>query len=152
MKGNDIMSENKEIILTNEGKAKLEAELSHLISVTRKEVSEKIKEARSFGDLSENAEYDEAKNDQAKLENRINEIENLKIAGVISSNPEAQACHCVTVSEFMGSLSSLADGIGLRFQLIDLGLSGVEFGLNERIGLVGASFDQFLLSFDFCAL
>ena len=60
MKGNDIMSENKEIILTNEGKAKLEAELSHLISVTRKEVSEKIKEARSFGDLSENAEYDAA--------------------------------------------------------------------------------------------
>ena len=75
MKGNDIMSENKEIILTNEGKAKLEAELSHLISVTRKEVSEKIKEARSFGDLSENAEYDEAKNDQAVVEARIAEIE-----------------------------------------------------------------------------
>ena len=65
------MSENKEIILTNEGRAKLEEELSHLISVTRKEVSEKIKEARSFGDLSENAEYDAAKDEQRANESRI---------------------------------------------------------------------------------
>ena len=68
------MSE-KEIVLTLEGKAELEQELDTLKNVTRKEVSEKIKEARSFGDLSENAEYDEAKNEQAQVEARIQEIE-----------------------------------------------------------------------------
>ncbi len=78
------MSENKEYVLTVEGKAELEAELDKLKNVTRKEVSEKIKEARSFGDLSENAEYDEAKNEQAEVEARINEIEYmLKYARVI---------------------------------------------------------------------
>ena len=78
------MSENKEIILTQEGKEKLETELSHLISVTRKEVSEKIKEARSFGDLSENAEYDAAKDEQAEVEARISQLEQmLKMAKVV---------------------------------------------------------------------
>ena len=78
------MAENREYVLTVEGKADLEAELDTLKNVTRKEVSEKIKEARSFGDLSENAEYDEAKNEQAEVEARINEIEYmLKYARVI---------------------------------------------------------------------
>ena len=54
---------------------KLNNELDNLISVKRKEVSEKIKVALSFGDLSENSEYDEAKNEQAKVEARIAEIE-----------------------------------------------------------------------------
>lgn len=71
------MSEKKEIILTVEGREKLEAELSHLVSVTRKEVSEKIKEARSFGDLSENAEYDAAKDEQAEVEARISQLEHM---------------------------------------------------------------------------
>ncbi len=81
------MAETKEYILTREGKAELEAELDKLKNVTRKEVSEKIKEARSFGDLSENAEYDEAKNEQAEVEARINEIEHmLKYASVIDDD------------------------------------------------------------------
>lgn len=76
--------DEKEYIFTSEGKAELEAELDRLKNVTRKEVSEKIKEARSFGDLSENAEYDEAKNEQAEVEARIQEIEYmLKYARVI---------------------------------------------------------------------
>ena len=62
-------------MLTNEGLLKLNNELDNLISVKRKEVSEKIKVALSFGDLSENSEYDEAKNEQAKVEARIAEIE-----------------------------------------------------------------------------
>lgn len=69
------MAEEKEFVLTAEGKAALEQELDTLKNVTRKEVSAKIKEARSFGDLSENAEYDEAKNEQAEVEARIQEIE-----------------------------------------------------------------------------
>ena len=65
----------KQVMLTNEGLLKLNNELDNLISVKRKEVSEKIKVALSFGDLSENSEYDEAKNEQAKVEARIAEIE-----------------------------------------------------------------------------
>jgi transcription elongation factor GreA len=78
------MAEAKEFVLTKEGLAELENELEQLKTVTRKEVSEKIKQALSFGDLSENSEYDEAKNEQAEVEARINQIEYmLKYAHVI---------------------------------------------------------------------
>ena len=81
------MADGKEYVLTREGKAALEEELDTLKNVTRKEVSAKIKEARSFGDLSENAEYDEAKNEQAEVEARIGEIENmLKYARVLDDD------------------------------------------------------------------
>ena len=53
----------------------MQEELEYLITVKRREVAQKLKEARSFGDLSENAEYDEAKNEQAILESKINELE-----------------------------------------------------------------------------
>ena len=64
-----------ETLLTIEGLKELEAELDQLKVEGRKEAAEKIKLAKSFGDLSENSEYDEAMNDQAKLEARISEIE-----------------------------------------------------------------------------
>lgn len=66
---------SKQTVLTQEGLKNLEDELEHLKSVTRKEISEKIKVALSFGDLSENSEYDEAKNEQGIVEARIAEIE-----------------------------------------------------------------------------
>lgn len=66
----------KQTVITEEGLKKLENELDELKTVKRKEVAEKIKVALSFGDLSENSEYDEAKNEQAILEGRIAEIEN----------------------------------------------------------------------------
>ena len=69
--------ENKKITLTTEGLQKLEDELEYLKTKKRKEVSEKIKVALGFGDLSENSEYDEAKNEQAQVEIRINELENM---------------------------------------------------------------------------
>lgn len=65
----------KQIFLTDEGLKKLEDELEELKTVKRKEVSEKIKVALSFGDLSENSEYDEAKNEQAMVEARIAQLE-----------------------------------------------------------------------------
>ncbi len=81
------MADINEIVLTQEGLDKIKSELDTLKNVTRKEVSEKIKEARSFGDLSENAEYDEAKNEQAEVEARINELENmLKHARVLGED------------------------------------------------------------------
>ena len=57
----------EEILLTQEGYDKLEEERDYLVAVRRKEVSERLKEAISYGDLSENAEYDAAKNEQAEL-------------------------------------------------------------------------------------
>ena len=61
--------------MTREGKEELEAELEHLVTVERKENAERLKIAISYGDLSENAEYDAAKEAQAETEQRINEIE-----------------------------------------------------------------------------
>jgi transcription elongation factor GreA len=71
---------HKENALTPEGQTKLEDELRHLETVRRREVGERIKEAREFGDISENSEYDDAKNEQAWVESRIIEI------GVILAN------------------------------------------------------------------
>ena len=65
----------KAVKVTNDGLKKLEEELEHLKTVGRAEIAEKIKTARGYGDLSENSEYDEAKNEQAKIESRINDIE-----------------------------------------------------------------------------
>ena len=77
----------KQITLTDEGLKKLEAELENLKTVKRKEIAEKIKVALSFGDLSENSEYDEAKNEQAFIEARIAEIEAmLKIVKVLDES------------------------------------------------------------------
>lgn len=66
----------------------LEAELNYLKTTREKEVAEQIAEARSFGDLSENSEYDEAKNEQAKLYGRIAEIENVMAHAVIIDETE----------------------------------------------------------------
>ena len=81
----------KEYKLTRDRLKELTAELNYLKTTREKEVAELIKEARSFGDLSENSEYDEAKNEQAKLYGRIAEIENiLTYAVVIDENTTAE--------------------------------------------------------------
>ena len=76
--------------MSREGFENLKAELEELINVQRVDVAQKLKEARSYGDLSENAEYDEAKNEQALLESRIAElkyiIENAEIVDDDSLN------------------------------------------------------------------
>lgn len=69
--------------LTRDRLRELEKELNYLKTTREKEVAEQIKEARSFGDLSENSEYDEAKNEQAKLYGRISEIENILTNAVV---------------------------------------------------------------------
>ena len=81
----------KPTMLTAEGLKNLEEELAELQNVKRKEIAEKIKVARSYGDLSENSEYDEAKNEQAKLYGRIAEVENiLSHAVVIDESAEQE--------------------------------------------------------------
>ena len=80
----------KQIFVSKDGYLKLQNELEHLKTVKRAEIAQAIKKARSFGDLSENSEYDEAKNEQAKLYGRIAEIEDvLSHAVIIEDENEA---------------------------------------------------------------
>jgi transcription elongation factor GreA len=81
------MAMAKDVILTPEGLEKLNEELEYLQTEKRREVAERIKEAREFGDISENSEYDDAKNEQAMLEKQIAELEDkLRSATVIDEN------------------------------------------------------------------
>src|SRR3990167_3141119 len=87
-----IIDDNKLTLLTKEGLEKLKEELKYLKEVKRKEVAERIKEAISYGDLSENSEYEEAKNEQAFLEGRILELEEkVKFAKIISDHSKTSA-------------------------------------------------------------
>lgn len=96
----------KQILLTDDGLKKLEAELEELKTVVRKNIAEKIKTALSFGDLSENSEYDEAKNDQAIVEARIAQLEAMiKNAKILNE----------------GELSTDVVNPGSKVKLLDLG-------------------------------
>lgn len=78
----------KEVALTLEGQTKLEEELHHLETTRRREVGERIKEAKEFGDISENSEYDDAKNEQAWVESRIAEINVILAHATIIESPK----------------------------------------------------------------
>lgn len=101
------------------GYDKLVEEKEYLVTVKRKEVAQKLKEARSFGDLSENAEYDEAKNEQAILESRINELEILISNATVVDDDE------ISVHEI---------GVGSYVKLKDL-----EFDEVETLQIVGST-------------
>lgn len=92
----------KDVILTPEGLDKLKTELEELSTVRRREVADRIKEAREFGDITENSEYDDAKNEQAMLETRILQVEeNLRSALVVApedvDTEQVQVGNAVTV-------------------------------------------------------
>lgn len=82
------MSETKKFVMTYEGVKKLEEELEFLKTVKRKEITEKIKVALGYGDLSENSEYDEAKNEQAFTEGKILQLENMLKNAVVVDESE----------------------------------------------------------------
>ncbi|HML36532.1 MAG TPA: transcription elongation factor GreA [Bacillota bacterium] len=95
----------EEMLLTKEGYDKIVAEHEELVTVRRKEVAERIKEAISYGDISENSEYDSAKNEQADLEERINKLENMmRKAKIIDES----------------SISNDRVGIGLKVKVLEL--------------------------------
>lgn len=85
------MAEEKEFYMTEEGLEKLEEELEYLKTERRQEVVERIKIARDFGDLSENSEYDAAKDEQAFVESRIVQVENMIRNAVIIKNEDANS-------------------------------------------------------------
>ena len=108
----------KQVILTAQGLKQITDELEDLKSLKREEVAEKIKQARSFGDLSENSEYDEAKNEQAKLYGRIAEVENI-------------LAHAVIIDETEDAEGKI--GIGCTIKVQDL-----ETGDEELYAIVGS--------------
>ena len=113
----DEMAEKKNI-LTSSGAKKLEDELVNLKVVRRAEIAQKIKEARAQGDLTENAEYDAAKDEQAEIESRIEEIERiLKHSEIVDSE---------------GDLNSVF--IGAKVRVLDM-----EFDEEEELMIVGSN-------------
>jgi len=94
------------ILLTKEGYDKIVNELEELVTVKRKEVAERIKEAISYGDISENSEYDSAKNEQAELEDRINKLENMIRKAKIIDDSE---------------ISKDRVSVGLKVKVVELG-------------------------------
>lgn len=78
----------KDFVLTQEGKEKLEEELHYLETVKRAEIGERIKVAREFGDISENSEYDDAKNEQGMMEARIAEISHILSEATVVNTPK----------------------------------------------------------------
>jgi transcription elongation factor GreA len=106
----------KDVILTPEGLTNLKAELEHMSTVRRREVAARIKEAREFGDISENAEYDDAKNEQAMIEARIAALEDkLRSATVI--DPTELSADVVRV----GSTVHVVDGAGSKLKYTIVG-------------------------------
>jgi transcription elongation factor GreA len=104
--------DTNEIILTREGRERLEQELEERKGARRDEIIERLKEARGFGDLSENAEYDAAREDQARNESRINDIEQILAVARIADGDDK------TVS--IGSKVEIEDANGrkLTFQIV----------------------------------
>jgi transcription elongation factor GreA len=103
------MAEEKEFYMTQEGKEKLQKELDSLRTEKRKEVVERIKIARSFGDLSENSEYDAAKDEQAFVESRIAQLENMVRNAVIIEEDESTSPNVVAIGKTV-SFVELPDG------------------------------------------
>lgn len=109
----------RDIVLTTEGYNKLEEELKYLKGPKKMQVAERIKIAREFGDLSENSEYDDAKNEQALLEAKIQDIENmLRVAKVVDDD----------------EVSTRKVGIGTQVTVHDF-----EFDEDITYGIVGAT-------------
>jgi transcription elongation factor GreA len=106
----------KDVILTPEGLANLKAELETLSTTRRREVAARIKEAREFGDISENAEYDDAKNEQAMLEARIAQLEDrLRSATVIDASDMS------TDVVRVGSVVQVTDEVGKQSEYTIVG-------------------------------
>ena len=109
----------RQFMLTEEGLKQREEELEYLKSVKRKDIADKIKVALSFGDLSENSEYDEAKNEQAQVESRILELETMLKNAVIIDESD---------------LSTDVVKIGGKVKLVDL-----DSGEEEEYQIVGST-------------
>ena len=110
---------NEQVILTKDGLKEKQEKLDYLKTVKRGQISEQIKEARAFGDLSENAEYDEAENEQARVETEIAQLEKLLRNAIVVEDNEID-------------LSTV--GIGTTVRILDL-----EYNEEEVYSIVGSA-------------
>jgi transcription elongation factor GreA len=114
----------EEVILTKEGKEELEKRLEYLKVTKRAEITERIKTAREFGDLSENAEYDAAKNEQAMIEGEILEIEaKLKHAVIIKDGEKRDSVSLGSKVDFI-----FEDGEEYTYEIVGTTEADVELG------------------------
>lgn len=111
-----MATEEKETFLTPEGLRKLEEELETLKTVRRKEVAERIKQSKEFGDLSENAEYEDAKNEQAFVEGRILQLEQMLRNARVIDNHNAPHNE-VTVGSIV-RLKDLGNGEEIQYMIV----------------------------------
>lgn len=109
----------KPTMVTEEDLRKLEEELEYLHNVKRKEIAEKIKVARSYGDLSENSEYDDAKNEQAIIEARITTIESILKTAVIIDETNTSNEHVGLTS--LVTVEMLKTGTQKQFRIVGAG-------------------------------
>jgi len=125
----------KEIVLTPEGKERLESELYELETVKRVEIGERIRVAREFGDISENSEYDDAKNEQAWLEGRIVEITQI-LANATIAEPLKRPSRVV-----LGSVVSvqMGDGNERKMTIVDAAEASVSDNRISSESPVGAA-------------
>src|SRR4051794_11966241 len=117
----------KDVILTPEGLENLKKEIEHLSTTKRREAAERIKEAREFGDISENSEYDDAKNEQAMLEARIATLEDKlrSASGIVKSDTTGDV-------EIVGSQVHVKDGgSGKTFTYIIVGSTEADPSANK---------------------
>ena len=108
-----------EFVLTRKGKEELEQKLEYLKTVKRAEISEQIKIARGFGDLSENAEYTEARNEQSRIEGQIADM-------------EKQLLNAVVVDDEDINLTRV--GVGTKVRMIEIALDAKGMPTDETIG------------------
>ncbi|MBQ7407964.1 MAG: transcription elongation factor GreA [Clostridia bacterium] len=126
----------EKVILTEEGKLELEKKLEYLKLVKRPEITERIKAAREFGDLSENAEYDAAKNEQALIEGEILELEEkLKNAEVIVVSARRDVVSVGATVEF----TDLTDGKNYQFTIVGTTEADFKAGRISNESPVGAA-------------
>lgn len=131
--------------ITPEGLKQLEEEIEHLSTVRRREVSERIREARDFGDISENAEYDDAKNEQAQLEQQIALLEERLRRSTVVDEIASD-----TGEVAFGSIVHIKDqdsGSSRKFQIVgstEADLSGGKLSSESPIGsaLIGGRVNQ----------
>jgi transcription elongation factor GreA len=125
----------KDIILTQEGREMLERELNELETVKRAEIGERIKIAREFGDISENSEYDDAKNEQAWMESRIAEITTILSTATVVEAPKRS--NKVSIGSVV--TVKLADGIERTFTIVGAAESDITAGRISNESPVGAA-------------
>src|SRR5215210_1623459 len=130
-----LMTDKNQELVTPEGLEKLQTELSYLTDVRRREVADRIRQAREFGDISENSEYDDAKNEQGLLERRIGELQR-RVRNVRVVDPSEAADDAVDLGTTV-TLRVIGKGQERKFQIVGANESDPTSGKLSHASPVG---------------